>query len=390
MGNIDFDEGREKHSQRVRRMGDHKKRTRRMAGYVAGSAEDDRARKLAAELYDCHSYLCFHDHYEEGTIRLHRTISCRKSLLCPLCAILRAAKGVQRSHERVAVVKGAKPSLRMYYVVPTVLNGECLPERFNHLQQCARRLIERARMARRARKGDARKAGALSSAMANVDGGAYSFEVKRGSGSGEWHPHVNMLLLVDGELDIERLREEWREITGDSCNIYCEEKSADDLTAFVEVFKYAFKFSEMELDDNYHAYETLRGRRLVGSFGSLWGVHVPEDEECELTSPYVELVYRFIQGKYRPVALDRESLHRRDDGGEGIGRGEGGAARSSADRALEYRMIRQRLVMELAGVSGEGVPFMGVSGEACDLVGVGGARPREVLPDSRIIADESG
>jgi hypothetical protein len=53
-------------------------------------------------------------------------------------------------------------------------------------------------------------------------------------------------------------------------------------------------------------------------------------------------------------------------------------------------MIRQRLAVELAGVSGEGVPFMGVSGEACDLVGVGGARPTEVLPDSRIIVDESG
>ncbi len=114
-----------------------------------------------------------------------------------------------------------------------------------------------------------------------------------------------------------------------------------DRGAFLECFKYAFKFSEMELDDNYHDYETLRGRRLFGSFGSLRGVKVPEDAECDLASPYVELVYRFIRGSIGRWALDRESLHRRDGGGEGIGRGEGGAARSSADRALEYRMIRQ-------------------------------------------------
>jgi len=390
MSNIDFDEQREKHAQRVGRMGAHKKRTRLMAGHVSDSAENDRGRKLAAELYDCHSYLCFHDHYEEGTIRLHRTISCKKHLLCPLCAILRAAKGVQCYHERFEVVKGGKPSLRLFYVVLTVKNGESLPERYNHVQRCMRLLLDRRRRASKARRGSVRDTYALNSGLATVDGGAYSFEVKRGSGSGEWHPHVNLLLLVDGTIDVERLRVEWQEITGDSCNVYCEEKSADDRGAFLECFKYAFKFSEMELDDNYHAYETLRGRRLFGSFGSLRGVKVPEDAECDLASPYVELVYRFIQGKYRPVALDRESLHRRDDGGEGIGRGEGGAARSSADRALEYRMIRQRLAVELAGVSGEGVPFMGVSGEACDLVGVGGARPTEVLPDSRIIADESG
>lgn len=276
-----------------------------MAAYVAASVDagaDPRLQRLPHELKDCHQWLLFRDYYETGTVRLHRTISCRKHLLCPLCAILRAARGVRKYHERYEVITAAQPGLRLYYLVLTVKNGPDLRERFRHVEKSVRRLVERRREALKARAGSKRHAYALGSVFAGVEGGAYSFEVKRGAGSGDWHPHVNVLLLSAGPIDAAELSREWQELTGDSYITYCGEKPPDDKTVFVEVFKYAMKFSEMECSDTYQAYTVLRGRRLFGCFGCFRGVKVPEGEEDEaIDSPYVELVYRYARGGYREM-----------------------------------------------------------------------------------------
>ena len=52
----------------------------------------------------------------------------------------------------------------------------------------------------------------------------------------------------------------------------------------------------MTTADNWTAYELLRGRRLVNSWGMLYGVPDPDDLNDDLVSedlPYVEWVYRF-------------------------------------------------------------------------------------------------
>ena len=48
---------------------------------------------------------------------------------------------------------------------------------------------------------------------------------------------------------------------------------------FMEVFKYAVKFSDLSLDDNWHAAQLLKGKRLLNSFGLFRGVEVPEEIE---------------------------------------------------------------------------------------------------------------
>ena len=50
-----------------------------------------------------------------------------------------------------------------------------------------------------------------------------------------------------------------------------------EIDGFLETFKYALKFSDLELSDNLHAYKTLKGKRLINSFGALRGVEVPEE-----------------------------------------------------------------------------------------------------------------
>ena len=66
----------------------------------------------------------------------------------------------------------------------------------------------------------------------------------------------------------------------------------------MEVFKYAVKFSDLPLDDNWQGYQTLAGKRLIASFGVFRGVDVPEEltDEGLDDLPYVELMYRFVYG----------------------------------------------------------------------------------------------
>ena len=62
------------------------------------------------------------------------------------------------------------------------------------------------------------------------------------------------------------------------------------------MFKYALKFSELPLVDNWDAVETLSGKRLVDAFGVLRGVEVPEELTDEPLDglPYIELFYQWL------------------------------------------------------------------------------------------------
>jgi hypothetical protein len=73
---------------------------------------------------------------------------------------------------------------------------------------------------------------------------------------------------------------------------------ADPASGFLEVFKYALKFSDMQPADTWQAFQVLRGRRLVGSAGLFRGIEIPEqltDEPLD-DLPYVELFYRYLRG----------------------------------------------------------------------------------------------
>jgi hypothetical protein len=100
--------------------------------------------------------------------------------------------------------------------------------------------------------------------------------------------------------DGSQLRADWHAITGDSYIVHATPIAAlndDELVdAFCEVLKYALKFSTLTLEDNYHAYTVLKGKRLISSCGIWWGLELPEDARLEddpLDGPYIEHVYRF-------------------------------------------------------------------------------------------------
>ena len=131
-----------------------------------------------------------------------------------------------------------------------------------------------------------------------------------------------MIALAEVAPDADRLSRDWHEITGDSFIVDVRPISQDDpASGFVEVFKYAVKFSDQEPADTVHAWETLAGKRLLGSAGCFRGVEIPEDLTDDpgdyLGLPYVDLLYRYLSVATAGQPLDLvmikgcETKHRR-------------------------------------------------------------------------------
>ena len=220
---------------------------------------------------------------------LHGMKTCRQQLLCPFCALRRAAKHVRAYWDKVATVKAENPELQLYFVTLTVKDGESLQERFNHLVKAERRYKQLRRDASKGRK---------FVEYAKAQGGVCSVEFKRGQNSGLWHPHMHMIWLCSEAPDAHQLSREWEALTGDSF-IVDVRPMYGEIDGFLETFKYALKFSDLELSDNLHAYKTLKGKRLINSFGVLRGVEVPEeltDDDLEDDLPYMLMLYTYRKG----------------------------------------------------------------------------------------------
>jgi hypothetical protein len=259
-------------------------RTVQMTDYASSQGEV----KLAQRLSGCGNYLLFRDYFTVGKIRLHAAQFCKKHLLCPLCAIRRGAKMVKAYSDRLEVIKAAKPRLRASLVTLTVKDGSDLRERFNHLFRAVQKLHKT-----RSGKGQTSEA-------CKADGAVWSYEFKRGKNSGLWHPHVHAVWLHEEDIDARQLSAEWHAITGDSfiVDVTPFHDQEDVISGFLEVFKYAVKFSDLPLADNWHGWEVLQGKRLIASFGAFRGVEVPEELTDEPLDdlPFIEHFYRFITG----------------------------------------------------------------------------------------------
>jgi hypothetical protein len=266
---------------RISRYGDAKKRALEVVEYI-----DARSQRLAERVSKCGEYLVFRHYYTVDQVRLHAARFCCKHLLCPLCAIRRGAKALQAYLPRYEVVRAARADLKPFLVTLTVKDGDDLRERFEHLQRSQRELWMRKHRGR-------------GSSLQGVEAAVWSYEVKKGTGSGEWHPHLHMVALAAVQPCARALSSEWHGITGDSFIVDVRPIDQEDpASGFLEVFKYALKFSEMTPADTYAAFLVLGGRRLVASAGLFRGIEIPEsllDEPLD-DLPYVELFYRYLHG----------------------------------------------------------------------------------------------
>lgn len=278
----------EKHPARIKRYSDARKRALEILAYLEQVSHLGEERAL---LRDCGNYLLFRQYYTVGKVRLAAMRSCRKPLLCPLCAIRRGAKALKAYLDRFRTIVAENGALVPYLVTFTVANGADLGERMGHLHRSLQRLHGRRREFLAGSKR------AVWTEAVKAMGAVWSYEVtNRGKG---WHPHAHAIWLCETPPERWALVDEWKGITGDSCVLDVRPMDqADPAKDFCEVFKYTMKFSELALSDLVQAYRTLRGKRLIGSFGCFRGVQVPDELTDELLDdlPYIELLYRYRAG----------------------------------------------------------------------------------------------
>lgn len=269
---------------KVNRYGIAKKRALDVVKY----AKEAKSPAPIKRIEKCGEYLAFRHYFTVDEVRLHAARFCKVHLLCPLCAIRRGSKALSAYLPRYEAVRASRPDLVPFLVTLTVKDGLDLAERFKHLHDSMRELWKRRGRGR-------------GSAVDDIEAGVWSYEVKKGKGSGEWHPHLHMVALAARSPDQAYLAREWKDITGDSfiVDVRPIDQAAPE-RGFIEVFKYALKFSDMSEADTLAAWLALRGRRLVASVGLFRGVEIPDqltDEPLD-DLPFVEYFFRYFDGAY--------------------------------------------------------------------------------------------
>lgn len=275
----------------------------------------------ARELEKCGSFLIFRHYYSVDQYKMIAGCTCKKHLLCALCAIRRAARYIAIYSKKLeSILDGSMEEFEEVMLTFTIKNGDDLGERFNHLLDSMKDLLQKRRNA-------LKKNPRTDTIFKAVEAALYSYEVTFKDETG-FHPHCHMVALIPkGIFEFTKttikgkscfvpwklkneLTEEWKQITGDSFILDArriERHSLDPVTgeignhdrlrALVEVFKYALKMNDMDVSVQVSSYEALKGRRLIGSFGSLRGVQVPKDlndmplDDSEL--PYIDLMYQY-------------------------------------------------------------------------------------------------
>lgn len=291
------------------------------------SEETTKALKSAQKLQGCGNFLLFKNYYTIDQTKLAKFHVCNQHLLCPFCAGIRASKAIQKYSERVDEVLKQKRKLKVALLTLTVKNGHDLQERSSHLITSLRTLIKRRQ--------DYKKKGRGFNEFCKIDGAMYSYENTYNDQTGEWHPHVHMLVLLNDWIDQEQLSETWHEITGDSFVVDVrrvkKSKEFGYAKAAAEVCKYALKFGDLTVEKTWEAFKILKGKRLSGAFGSLYGVKIPENLADEMPDdqdlPYLEMLYKFVFGKhsYYDLVMTRHvEPYSKDNDDEELRRGEGG------------------------------------------------------------------
>jgi hypothetical protein len=275
---------------RVNRYGKARSAALDIAEYIGASDQAQTLSKQLQRLKTCGDYLVFRHYWTVDQVKLHGARLCCQHLLCPLCAIRRGARALRAYLNRWEVIRAEKTALRPFLVTLTVKDGPDLSERFEHLKRSQRELWKRKQRGR-------------GSVLDGVAGAVWSYEIKRGKGSGLWHPHLHMIALAEFQPDQGELARDWHNITGDSFVVDVRPISQEDpASGFIEVFKYAVKFSDQPPADTLHAFQTLRGKNLMASSGCFRGVVEPEGllDDCEALEglPFVTLFYRYLRGGY--------------------------------------------------------------------------------------------
>lgn len=304
----------EQHRDRITRFGTLKNRSKKQEQYLwslftpgKNTDESNRAVKHAQKLKGCANFLLFKNFYTIEQIKLAKLQTCGQHLLCPFCASIRASRAIQKYTEKIDQVMRENRRLKPVLITLTVKNGSDLAERSEHLMKSFRTLLERRR--------DYLKKGRGFNEFCKVQGAMYSYENTYNEKTKEWHPHIHMFALLDNWIDVQEFSEYWNSVTGDSFVVDVRRVKKDKeygyAKAAAEVCKYALKFGDLSVENTWEAFKVLKGKRLTGSFGLLWGVKIPDQMTDDMPTedlPYLEMLYKFVYDRtsYYDLVVTRQ------------------------------------------------------------------------------------
>lgn len=250
---------------------------------------------------------------------LHNADFCGQISVCPMCAARLQSR--RQASLRDPIKEFSRRFQYAYFVTGTIADGADLRERLDHLVtswQSFRRMGQK-----RARGRSRGEWGKVRAALAHV-------EIKRGSGSGAWHPHIHALVFTDTPFDYRtwqpdalskgqkipirpvefagrlvassKVSREWLRASGDSMGLDIRplgprkgdrEKGWDRAESIwrqaKEVLKYATKFNSNPAanqaallgPDYVTVMDVAWGRRLFNSYGAFRGLAALENEMVE-------------------------------------------------------------------------------------------------------------
>lgn len=282
--------------------------------------------------------------------KLHNADFCGQFAVCPMCAARLQAR--RQAALRDPIKEFARRFPFAYLVTGTIADGPNLRERLDHL-------VESWQGFRR--MGQKRKTGRSSGEWGKVRAALAHVEIKRGAGSGAWHPHVHALVFTDEAFDYRtwrpeelakgkkvpirtvefagrqvassKISREWLRASGDSMGLDIRplgprkgdkakgwDKEESIWRQAREVLKYATKFnSKPDADqaalmgpDYVTVMDVAWGRRLFNSYGAFRGLAALDNElvePMELQAGERPLVYsmRWERGARRYGRLQVES-----------------------------------------------------------------------------------
>lgn len=280
---------------------------------IVGHFKQKRYVQFAYKLSQCSNYLKFRNYYEVEQVKLVEMYSCQQHWLCPFCASARATKMVQRYHERLDFILNTKGKKRykVAFITLTVKNS-------SDLKQVWHDMVKAFKTYQMRRKDYLRGKGSFNE-FCKIDGAVYTYEITYNNETGEFHPHIHIIAVIDEYIEQTAMSQEWFDITGDSFIVdirKVRKENGNYNKSFCELFKYALKFSSMPYDVIWDIHEKLapnRKPRISGSFGSFYGVKIPESDTDELEDyledeAYFELLYQFCRiNGYNLVDLNIKS-----------------------------------------------------------------------------------
>ena len=195
-------------------------------------------------LTGCRTYASLRREKTSGNVKVFGD-SCRDRW-CPMCAGQKASYAKEQSEEYVRSLKAPR------FLTLTLRNNENdLKTQVSFLQKSFSTLRQRAFWKK------------------HVTGGIWFLQVKRGKGSGCWHPHLHILL--DGDyLEQRRLSALWEQVTFNSPVIDIR-RIHDAESAASYVARYTARpaaLADMPLADRVEVIEALFRKRLCGTFGT--------------------------------------------------------------------------------------------------------------------------